>query len=397
MFNKSYENINHSIISAYVLLFFLIIAILISNSSYYVEYINIVNLPISLGVGKMFINISFFDLVNDGLMAFFFLLLGLEMKYHIVLGEYQDKKKLILPITAAIGGLIIPALIYLTFNYEDPNTGVGWAIPTATDTAFVLCILSFFGNKISLALRVFVIGFSLIDDALAIIILAIFYTPTINFIAFGVSIALVGILAVFNYFEVRKNSYYLFIGMLLWIAILQIGAHGTIAGIVLALFIPVKIENSNISPNKQLEESLTSLVNYIILPIFVFINSGIVLQDINLDNLFSNLSLGIILGLFLGKQLGIFIFSYIAIKLKICTLPNYTSWVLYYALAILSGIGFTLSLFIGSLCFFEQEQINTVRLAIIIASLLSVIFGVTLIKFERRICSKFIFLDKESY
>jgi len=394
MLNKSYEHINHNVISAYILLFFLALAIIVSNSSFYEEYINIVNLPISLGVGKMLINISFFDLVNDGLMAFFFLLLGLEMKYHMVLGEYQDKKKLILPVVTAIGGLIVPALIYVFFNYKQDTIG-GWAIPIATDTAFVLCILSFFGNKIPLALRVFIIGFSLIDDALAIIILAIFYTPDINFIALGVSVALVGVLILLNYFSVKKCSYYLFIGILLWIAILQVGAHGTIAGIILALFIPVKIENSNISPNKQLEESLTTFVHYIILPIFVFINSEIVFSNINIDSLFSNLSLGIILGLFLGKQVGIFIFSYAAVKLKFCSLPNYTSWIMYYAVGILSGIGFTLSLFIGSLCFFEQDHINTMRFAIILASLLSAILGIILIKYERSICNKFPFFDNE--
>jgi NhaA family Na+:H+ antiporter len=314
-------------------------------------------------------------------MSLFFLLIGLEMKYHLVEGEYVERKKLILPASAAIGGLVIPALIYAYFNYGQ-ETIKGWAIPIATDTAFVLCIISFFGKAISTELRIFIIGLSLIDDAFAVLILAFLYTSGINPWAISLIILMILILTVLNLTKVSKCSIYLSIGAVLWCSMVATGIHGTLAGIVLSLFIPVVGCNKQ-SPLKELEQKLHPIVSYFVVPIFVFVNSEVPLHLMSIKDFSSNLSLGIIYGLFLGKQLGAGLFSYIILKLKCCSLPHNTSWIKYYGICVLSGVGFTLSLFIGGLSFSELQHLNTVRLAVIIGSILSAILGVLILKYEK--------------
>lgn len=225
------------------------------------------------------------------------------------------------------------------------------------------------------------VGLSLIDDIIAVLILAIFYSKSINLIALALAIVFTLLLGVLNYFKVKSYGYYLLIGVFLWGAIIEAGIHGTLAGIIVALLVPVAIEDISISPLKQLEQVLHPIVNYLILPIFAFINSEIPLKDIAVKDLYSNLSLGIILGLFLGKQLGIFIFSYIPVKLKLCNLPTNTSWSKYYAIGALAGIGFTLSLFIGGLSFSSPDTISTLRISIIIGSALSAFMGIIILKY----------------
>lgn len=376
------EFIKTEAFSGLILIGSLLLAIIISNTELHDYYLQIVYLPIHICIGTFDTNITLIKLVNDGLMSLFFLLIGLEMKYHLIVGEYKDRSKLILPTFAAVGGLIVPAFIYMLFNYNQ-STAKGWAIPVATDTAFVLGILSFFARKISLELRIFIIGFSLIDDALAITILALFYTDTINLTALLLSIIATLCLFILRHYKVREVKYYMIIGIFLWVAIEQAGIHGTLAGIILAIFIPVQIENSNISPLKEMEADLHPFVNYFILPVFAFINSEIPFKYLNTEALFSNVGLGIILGLFIGKQVGMFIFSYIVLKLKLCSLPNNTDWAKYYAICILGGVGFTLSLFIGSITFASQENINIMRSAVIIASILSAFIGVLVLRFTK--------------
>lgn len=365
--------------SGILLIISLFLAIIISNTPLYEYYTYMVKLPISFGIGTLKTEVTLIELVNDGLMALFFLLIGLEIKYHLIEGEYKEKHKLFLPAMAAVGGVIVPALLYSLFNYNT-ETSNGWAIAIATDTAFVLCILSFFGRKISVDLRIFVVGLSLIDDIIAVVILAVFYSKSINFIALTLAVVFTILLGVLNYFKVKSYSYYLLIGALLWGSIIEAGIHGTLAGIIVALFIPVTLENTLVSPLKQLEEVLHPIVNYMILPIFAFINSEIPIKDISIEDLCSNLSIGIILGLFVGKQLGVIIFSYIPVKLNLCTLPNNTSWTKYYAVATLSGIGFTLSLFVGGLSFNDPDIISTLRISIIIGSALSALMGIIILK-----------------
>lgn len=374
------EIIKHETFSSILLLIGLIAAIIISNTGLYKYYLELVNLPLSLGIGVFETKTTFIKLVNDGLMSLFFLLIGLELKFHLIEGEYKTKKKLILPLTAALGGLIIPALIYACFNLNK-STISGWAIPIATDTAFVLGLLTFFGRKISVDLRVFILGFSLIDDVFAIIVLAFFYTKTLNFLALALCLVFVLLLALLNYLESKNITLYMLIGALLWIAVVESGIHGTLAGILLAFFVPIGSNYVDVSPLQRLERGLHPLVNYFILPVFAFINSEIPLKEMDITDICADLSLGIIFGLFIGKQIGIFIFSYITIKLKYCILPMDTSWAKYYAISVLGGIGFTLSLFIGSITFIDECEINTMRLSVIIGSALSALFGSLVLKF----------------
>lgn len=366
----------------FLVIIFFILALIISNTNLFDDYYNsFIFTPISFKVGTFGFDTIFINLVNDGIMTFFFLLIGLEMKYHLVLGEYVDRKTLILPCFAAVGGFIVPALIYLLINFNE-STSKGWAITIASDTAFILAILAFFKDHISLKLRAFIIAFSLIDDALALLSLAIFYNETINIAAISISCALIAVLAIFNYYlKIKKTSYYIIVGIFLWIAMVESGVHGTLCGIIVALLIPVKLGNGRMNNHyHNLEKKLDYAVHYYILPLFIFINSGIVLKDFTIESILSNISIGIILGLFIGKQLGIFGLSYLSIKLGYCSLPSDTSFKKFYAISVLGGIGFTLSFFIGGLAFETEELDNSIRGAVILGSLLSAFWGLLMLK-----------------
>lgn len=379
---KIKEFIKSETFAGILLILSFVIALIISNNTISYEYYKkLAYLPIKVSIGDLHLSTYLTAIVNDGVMTFFFLLVGLEMKYHLVEGEYRESKKLILPIFAAIGGLIVPALIYVFFNFNQP-TLKGWAIPIASDTAFILGILSLFRKHISLELKVFIIGFSLIDDALALAVLAIFYTKTIYLTALYISAFLVFLLFMMNIAKIEQTFYYMLVGLLLWVAMVEAGIHGTLAGAVIALAIPVKLNNESNRHFSELEHLVRPVVNYYVLPIFIFLNSGISFKNFTINSTCSNISLGIILGLFLGKQLGIFLFSYPIVKAKICTLPSNTTWIKFYSIAILGGIGFTLSLFIGGLTFEEGCPANSMRVAVIIGSLLSAIFGIIVLKYS---------------
>lgn len=379
---KIKEFIKSETFAGILLILSFVIALIISNNTISYEYYKkLAYLPIKVSVGELHLSTYLTAIINDGVMTFFFLLVGLEMKYHLVEGEYRESKKLILPIFAAIGGLVVPALIYVFFNFNQP-TLKGWAIPIASDTAFILGILSLFRKHISLELKVFIIGFSLIDDALALAVLAIFYTKTIYLTALYISAFLVSLLFIMNMAKIEQTFYYMLVGLLLWVAMVEAGIHGTLAGAVIALAIPVKLNNESNRHFSELEHLVRPVVNYYVLPIFIFLNSGISFKNFTINSTCSNISLGIILGLFLGKQLGIFLFSYPIVKAKICTLPSNTTWIKFYSIAILGGIGFTLSLFIGGLTFEEGCPANSMRVAVIIGSLLSAIFGIIVLKYS---------------
>ncbi|MFY9590210.1 Na+/H+ antiporter NhaA [Rickettsia endosymbiont of Halotydeus destructor] len=382
--NKLKELIQAGTFSGILLIITFALALVISNNSFLNEYyIAFIYSDIFLSIGSLSLQTTFIELINDGFMTFFFLLIGLEMKFHLVEGEYKNKKKLILPSAAALGGVVAPALIYVYFNYNQP-TLKGWAIPIATDTAFVLGILSFFNRYTSLELRAFIIGFSLIDDAFALIILALFYTKTISVAALGASLGIIIILSLLNYYQVQKTFYYMAIGLLLWISMVEAGVHGTLCGAIIALFIPVNTEGGINISFKKLEELIRPFVNYFILPLFVFMNSGIVLKYFSFKSVCSSVTFGVIFGLFIGKQLGIMLFSYPFVRLKFCVLPQNTSWLKFYAIAILGGIGFTLSLFIGSMTFESGCPSNAMRIAVIIASLLSALFGILVLNYATK-------------
>lgn len=357
------------------------LAIIISNSGLRVYYLFLIYSKIVLTIGNVSLQTTFIELVNDGFMTFFFLLIGLEMKFHLVEGEYKNRKKLILPTAAALGGVVIPALIYIFFNYNQSELIKGWAIPIATDTAFVLGILSFFYRYISLELRAFIIGFSLIDDAVALIVLALFYTKTINTLALFISGIIISILFILNYKQVKNLLYYTIIGIILWVSMVEAGIHGTLCGAIIALFIPVNIKGQLNTSFQKLEKLVNPFVNYFILPLFVFMNSGILLKHFSFESICSSLAFGIIFGLFIGKQLGIILFSYPFVRLNFCNLPSDTSWLKFYAIAILGGIGFTLSLFIGGITFETGCPSNSMRAAVIIGSLFSALFGVLVLRY----------------
>ncbi|MCE2992607.1 MAG: Na+/H+ antiporter NhaA [Alphaproteobacteria bacterium] len=380
------SHLYHSELTSGILLMLSVAAaVLVANIGPWQQiYKNFVFYPVTLGYGAFIYNGPLIQIVNDALMTLFFLLIGLELKFHLVRGEFQDKQTLILPGAAAVGGIVVPVLIYLWFNINSPTTLKGWAIPIATDTAFMLGILSLFGNFISTKLRAFIIGFSLIDDAIALFILGVFYSKSASLIAILISIMLTGLLCMLNRLQVTRSCYYLFIGIFLWIAMVESGIHGTLCGIVLALTIPVvKGEHINLSFN-NLENVLRPIVYFAILPLFAFINSGVSFTTFSGNLLMSPLALGIILGLFVGKQIGIFLFAYAAVKLSYCSLPDDISWPRFYAIGILGGIGFTLSLFIGDLTFEVSEPNYIMRISVIIGSLLSAIFGTGFLIFLKK-------------
>ncbi len=364
-------------LSGVLLIISFVLAVGASNIAFFENlYKKFVFLPVSFGLGSYVYTSPLISLVNDGLMTLFFLLIGLELKYHLVLGEFKDRTKLILPSIAAVGGIIVPVLIYVYFNYHSAETQKGWAIPIATDTAFMLGILSFFKSKISSQLRAFIIGFSLIDDAIALIILAVFYSKTPSMIAVGASVVLTGVLIGLNRLKVTSGFMYLIFGVLLWVAMVEAGVHGTLCGVILALTIPVRV-NDKVNPFfNKLENVIRPIVFVFILPLFAFINSGISFDDFSKESIFDPITLGIFLGLFLGKQLGIFSFSYIAIKKNICALPLNVDWGRFYAIAVLGGIGFTLSLFIGDLTFQMVAPNGAMRLGVVLGSIFSAVLGV---------------------
>lgn len=337
-------------------------------------YQDIVFLPVTLQFGRFSFEATILQIVNDGLMTLFFLFIGMELKYQLVCGDYRDRTALIIPAFAAIGGIVIPALAYLVFN-GGQDSAKGWAIPIATDTAFMLGLVSLFGTAISSRVRAFILSFSLIDDALALVILAVFYTTNINFAALFLSMGIVLVLLFLNFKGVQRNSVYLILGGFLWLFMVESGCHGTLSGAILALILPV-MTGDKVSPSfHRLEKILRPLVCFAVLPCFVFINSGIDLDAISMEVLTKPISLGIIGGLVIGKPLGLFGFSWIAVKLKLGRLPNQINWSLLYAISVLGGIGFTLSLFIGDLTFEAFEPNYAMRVGVIVGSMLSAVYG----------------------
>ena len=297
--------------------------------------------PVQLRVGALEINKNMLLWINDALMAVFFLLIGLEVKRELMQGSLASLRQAAFPVIAAIGGMIVPALLYLAFNYADPITREGWAIPAATDIAFALGVLALLGSRVPLALKIFLM-------ALAIVIIALFYTNDLSMVSLGVAAFAIALLAILNLCGVRRTGVYILIGAILWTAVLKSGVHATLAGVIVGFFIPLK-EKHGRSPAKRLEHVLHPWVAYLILPLFAFANAGVSLQGVTMDGLTSILPLGIIAGLLVGKPLGISLFCWLALRLKLAQLPEGTSFPQIMAVGILCGIGFTMSIFIASL------------------------------------------------
>ena len=355
-----------------------VLAIIVANSPLEPYYALLLDTPVEIRVGALEIAKPLLLWINDGLMAIFFFLVGLELKRELVEGELSDKRNIILPGAGAIGGMLVPALVYLYFNIDDDAAISGWAIPAATDIAFALGILSLLGKRVPTSIKIFLTSLAIFDDIGAILVIAFFYTSKISFVALIVVAFCIPLLAVINRLHVESKTVYIIIGLVMWVAMLKSGVHATLAGILVAMFIPITSKKTpGFSPLKDLEHDLHSAVAFIVLPVFAFANAGINLSGVGMEQVLHPVPLGIAAGLFIGKQVGIFGFCWLAIQLKMSSLPKGMSWGSLYGTAALCGVGFTMSLFIGSLAF-EETNINILfdeRLGIIIGSLASGIVG----------------------
>jgi NhaA family Na+:H+ antiporter len=351
-------------------------------------YHSFLETPVQLRVGALEINKNMLLWINDALMAVFFLLIGLEVKRELIVGSLASRQQAIFPIIAALGGMVVPALVYLAFNFQDPITREGWAIPAATDIAFALGVLALLGSRIPASLKIFLMALAIIDDLGAIVIIALFYTSDLSLLSLGVAAAAIATLAILNLTGVRRTGIYILVGVILWTAVLKSGVHATLAGVIVGFFIPLKEEKGK-SPAGQLEHVLHPWVAYLILPLFAFANAGVSLQGVTLEGLTSLLPLGIMAGLFIGKPLGISLFCWVAMKMKWATLPAGTSFRQIMAVGVLCGIGFTMSIFIASLAFGDVDPalINWAKLGILIGSVLSAVVGYTLLKMRTSVAS----------
>jgi Na+:H+ antiporter, NhaA family len=325
--------------------------------------------------------------INDGLMALFFLLVGLEIKRELRAGELETWPRRALPLAAALGGMIVPALLFLAINWHTPETWRGWAIPTATDIAFALGVLSLLGSRIPHALKVFLTSLAIIDDLGAILIIAVFYASSLSFPALGAALLIAATLFGLNAVGVLRLAPYLVLGVMLWAAMLFSGIHATLAGVVLALAIPLGSPGADEAPGsplQRLEDSLGSWVAFLVLPVFAFANAGVSLAGASLEMLLAPLPLGIVAGLFFGKQIGIMAAVFAAIRTGLARLPVGASWHAIYGVALLCGIGFTMSLFIGLLAFTDGEREVTTKIAVLAGSLLSALAGVAVLSGLRR-------------
>ncbi|WET03404.1 MULTISPECIES: Na+/H+ antiporter NhaA [Flavobacterium] len=321
--------------------------------------------------------------INDGLMAVFFLLVGLEIKREVIEGELSSVRQAVLPVLAALGGVAVPALIYFLFNGQDPETAKGWGIPMATDIAFALGILSLLGDKVPSGLKIFLAALAIVDDLIAILVIAIFYSSKLHFLYLGYAGALFILLMVFNRIGVKNLFFYLVPGAVMWYFIHHSGIHATIAGVLVALTLPTNEEDTD-SPLEKLEHALTRPVNFIIMPVFALANTNIAFESEMVQGLTGNVGLGIILGLLLGKPTGIFLMSWLSVKIRAADLPSETTWIHVLGLGLLGGIGFTMSIFIALLSFSQQAFQNEAKFAILIASMLAGISGFLLLSYYNK-------------
>ena len=370
--------------SGLVLLFAAVIALIISNSDLSNAYFDILNSYLKLGVGIFSLKLSVLHWINDVLMAIFFFLVSLEIKREFIQGELSNPKQALLPIVAAVGGMVVPALIYIAINFKDPVTLKGWAIPSATDIAFSLGVLSLLGKRVPLSLKVFLTALAIIDDLGAIVIIAFFYSGEVQYFYLLLMLGCLIILLILNKFNVRNFIPYLIVGIFLWEFTHVSGIHATIAGVLLALTIPHKSSDKKHSGSLllKLEHAISPYVAFGIMPIFAFANAGVSLEGVTFASLMSPVPLGILCGLFFGKQIGVFIFSYISIKLNFAEMPNNSDWLKIYGVGVLTGIGFTMSFFVGNLAFADATMhTDGVKIGVLLGSLLSTVFGYSLIFF----------------
>ncbi len=369
--------------SGLVLLFAAIVALIISNSTLAELYFTTLNKYLFVGINNFGLKLSVLHWINDALMAVFFFFVTLEIKREFLQGELSNIKQALLPIIAAVGGMLVPALFYVFINYGDSETLNGWAIPSATDIAFSLGVLSLLGKRVPLSLKVFLTALAIIDDLGAIVIIALFYSGELSIMYLSLMLLAFIILLVINKFNIKIFLPYLVVGIFLWDFTHNSGIHATIAGVLLALTIPHRKKEKDFSLLLKIEHAISPYVAFGIMPIFAFANAGVSLEGLSFASLLNKVPLGILLGLFVGKQLGVFVFSYVSIKLKIAQMPNNSNWFNLYGVGILTGIGFTMSLFVGNLAFVDNIQyMDGVKIGVLTGSLLSTLTGYFLILFS---------------
>ncbi len=371
--------------SGLVLLFAAVLALIISNSNLSELYFSTLNKYIILGTKEFGLKLSVLHWINDVLMAIFFFFVSLEIKREFIQGELSNPKQAMLPIIGAVGGMAVPALFYIIINYSDSTTLNGWAIPSATDIAFSLGVLSLLGKRVPVSLKVFLTALAIIDDLGAIVIIAFFYSGNIEVKYLVLMLISLIVLISLNKFKVKSFIPFLILGIFLWDFTHQSGIHATIAGVLLALTIPHNIKKDKESMLLKLEHSLSPYVAFGIMPVFAFANAGVSLEGLTFSTLLNPVPLGIVLGLFFGKQIGVFVLSYISVKLKFADKPSGSTWTAFYAVSILTGIGFTMSLFVGNLAFANNlEYMDGVKIGVLTGSLLSTLFGYFLLFFSSK-------------
>ena len=371
--------------SGLVLLIAAIIALIISNSNFSELYFSTLEQYLFIGINNFGLKLSVHHWINDLLMAIFFFFVTLEIKREFIQGELSNLKKALLPIIGAVGGMVIPALVYVSINYGNTETLNGWAIPSATDIAFSLGILSLLGSRVPISLKIFLTALAIIDDLGAILIIAFFYSGDLSINYLSLILISYIFLLILNKFGVKKFFPYLIIGAFMWFFTYKSGIHATIAGVLLASTIPHRIKDKDFSLLIKLEHAISPYVAFIIMPIFAFANAGVSLEGLSPLSLLQPVPLGILLGLFIGKQVGVMIFSYVAVKLGAAQMPDNSSWLSLYGVSVLTGIGFTMSLFVGNLAFAENIQyIDGVKIGVLAGSLLSTLFGYFILLFSSK-------------
>ena len=371
--------------SGLVLLIAAIIALIISNSNFSELYFSTLEQYLFIGINNFGLKLSVHHWINDLLMAIFFFFVTLEIKREFIQGELSNLKKALLPIIGAVGGMVIPALVYVFINFGNSETLNGWAIPSATDIAFSLGILSLLGSRVPISLKIFLTALAIIDDLGAILIIAFFYSGDLSISYLSLILISYIFLLVLNKFGIKVFLPYLIIGTFMWFFTYRSGIHATIAGVLLASTIPHRIKDKDFSLLIKLEHAISPYVAFMIMPIFAFANAGVSLEGLSLSSLLQPVPLGILLGLFIGKQVGVMIFSFVAVKTGAAQMPDNSSWLSLYGVSVLTGIGFTMSLFVGNLAFAENIQyIDGVKIGVLAGSLLSTLFGYFILLFSSK-------------
>ena len=362
--------------SGLILLIAAILALIISNSNFSDIYFDTLEKYLFIGINEFGLKLSVHHWINDALMAIFFFFVTLEIKREFIQGELSNIKQALLPIIAAVGGMVVPALFYVFINWGNTESLNGWAIPSATDIAFSLGILSLLGSRVPISLKVFLTALAIIDDLGAILIIAFFYSGDLSVPYLSLILLSYILLLILNRFSIRLFIPYLVVGMFMWFFTYKSGIHATIAGVLLASTIPHRLKERDFSLLIKIEHTISPYVAFMIMPLFAFAHAGVTLVVLTLSSLMSPVPLGIVCGLFFGKQIGVLLFSYLSVKLKFADMPNNSNWMSVYGVSILTGIGFTMSLFVGNLAFVDNIQyIDGVKIGVLVGSLLSTVFG----------------------